>query len=186
MFTAKRPRVVVSCKRKRRKLCIFLQFRFRGQRTKNVQNTKAHLRGGKPAFSAPKKGKKRMYARPQKLCKKKYSALWKKTHYVRHGNTKRHRQYRARWTWDMNKIASMGEKALITQLTVDGFLKDWTKFKCPHCSAGCVSPLQRRGGGSWAYRCRAAGCHKFILPHAKHPLFSTGWGDINSSRFAAR
>ena len=117
-----------------------------------------------------------MYARAVKLDKKKWSAQWKKTPYVRHGERKPVRPSRAKWSCSAKQLMGMSEKSLITKLTKNVFLKDWTQHKCPHCGKGAVKQLEQRGCGTWSYRCRAKKCHKFILPHACHPIFSTAWG----------
>ena len=104
--------------------------------------------GGSPSpctFGAPKKGKARMYARPVKLDKTKYSAHWKRTPHVRHGASRRVQAARAKWS-------------LIAKMTAAGFLKAWSKHTCPHCGMGKVSPLEQTKAGTWAYRCRRKNC----------------------------
>ena len=81
----------------------------------------------------------------------------------------------------MDMILSLGDEALIRQMTSDGFLKDWTNLKCSHCGLGDVAPLQEMPRGGWGYRCKRRGCQKFILPHAGHPVFKCSWGQSSKS-----
>jgi hypothetical protein len=127
--------------------------------------------------SSAKRGKYRMYAKVTKLSKKKWSAKYKSTPYVRHGVKAVTPLQRANWTWSLNRIDQMTEGMLVKELTKDGFLCKWSEHKCPHCKIGKVRPLMApKQGRSWCYRCARKGCQKFISPHSHHPVLATGWG----------
>ena len=128
-------------------------------------------------FPAPKRGKRRMYARPEKLDKKKLSALWKKTPYVRYGIKSHVKRKMQKWAMSIEKLDSLTELQVVHELTNAGFLKDWTQHFCPFCGAYNIGKLRRRkDSGSLSYRCNDKGCQKHILPHANHMVFTTGWG----------
>ena len=78
----------------------------------------------------------------------------------------------------MNTLQRLGDRELIKKMTSDGFLRDWTKHKCPYCKCGCIMPLKKWKGstGDWVYRCRKKGCQRFIYPHACHPVFKLADG----------
>jgi hypothetical protein len=129
------------------------------------------------AGAGPKRGKLRAFAKPEKLCKNKICALWKKTAYVRHGATRHTKRNRAKWSMNLNTLNQLNEKQLIERLTRAGFLKDWTTCLCPNCGKDGVDKLQKyKGRASYVYRCTRKGCQRFILPHEQHPVFTQGWG----------
>lgn len=131
----------------------------------------------KKAFPLAKRGKRRMYARPEKLDKKKFSALYKKTPYVRYGVKTTVKKKSMKWSMSLKRIDQLTDRQLVTELTKAGFLKDWTTTFCPHCGQHGVRGLQKRTqDGAWAYRCGKKNCQKFILPQHGHPVFSHGWG----------
>ena len=132
------------------------------------------------AFPAPKKGKRRMYAKFLKISKPKWRKLYKTTPYVRHRAADAiRRPERVKWSASLKTIQGATDLQLVKTLTRAGFLKDWSASTCPHCGEGRVSSLVCRKQGErslWSYRCRKYGCHKFISPHHSHPIFSNAWG----------
>jgi hypothetical protein len=95
-------------------------------------------------FPGPKRGKWRMYARPQRLDKSKFSSLFKQTKYVRHGRRECVRRVRAKWSMSLKRLKDLTDLQLITELTRTGFLKDWTQGVCPHCDEGKVGSLRKK------------------------------------------
>ena len=118
-----------------------------------------------------------MHARPEKLDKKKFSALWKKTPYVRYGIKSHVKRKMQKWAMSIEKLDTLTELQVVHELTNAGFLKGWTQHFCPFCGAYNIGKLRRRkDSGSLSYRCNAKGCQKHILPRANHIVFTTGWG----------
>ena len=75
------------------------------------------IKDPKSTFPAAKKGKLRMYARPIKLSKNKNRGIWKKTPYVRHDIRKVVRKRSQQWSWNLDRIAGLSDKKLISNIT---------------------------------------------------------------------
>eukprot|EP00439_Symbiodinium_sp_Y106_P073603 s56_g13.t3 len=77
---------------------------------------------------------------------------------------------------NLKDLLNADEDRMVDILTEDGFLPDGSKMKCPFCNNSAVSSLQKRDGLPPRYRCRSKNCHKFILRHHLHPVFTSGKG----------
>eukprot|EP00959_Pyramimonas_sp_CCMP1952_P060624 1266214-Pyramimonas_sp.AAC.1 len=77
-----------------------------------------------------------MHARPKKLDKKKWSALWRRTPYARHGKSHRGQISTAKWSCSAKQLQSFSDRQIVVKMTAAGFLKDWSQHVCPHCGEG--------------------------------------------------
>lgn len=129
-------------------------------------------------FPCSKKGKTRLLLKTnltkKPVSKSSQTRLWQKVPYVRDGFVLR--MDRRKWKRNLKDLLNADEDRMVDILTEDGFLPDWSKMKCPFCNNSAVSSLQKRDGLPPRYRCRSKNCHKFILPHHLHPVFTSGKG----------
>lgn len=79
-----------------------------------------------------------------------------------------------KWCMSFSKLASMTELETINHLTKVGILEK--RKVCPACGHGSLTGLTKDRMRGWVQRCRSRRCHKFILPHAFHPIFNVPWG----------
>ncbi|CAE7420610.1 unnamed protein product [Symbiodinium natans] len=134
-------------------------------------------------FPSAKKGKTRLLLK-NNFTKKPVGAnaktkLWQKTPYVQNGIVLR--MDRVRWKRNLKDFLNKDENRMVKILTEDGLLPDCSKMKCPFCNTSAVSPLQKRDILPPRYRCRSRHCHKFILPHYLHPVFTSRNGSEGHS-----
>ena len=129
-------------------------------------------------FPCSKKGKTRLLLKTnltkKPVGKSSQTRLWQKVPYVRDGFVLR--MDRRKWKRNLKDLLNADEDRMVDILTEDGFLPDWSKMKCPFCNNSAVSSLQKCDGLPPRYRCRSKNCHKFILPHHLHPVFTSGKG----------
>ncbi|CAK0831513.1 unnamed protein product, partial [Prorocentrum cordatum] len=114
-----------------------------------------------PSFPTPKKGRARAAARSLVGRTAKASAkskAYRNTKYVRHGKpTTKSRGDRDKWSIDLESILEMPDDKLYRRCIRDNILDN------------------KQGK-----MCNRKGCQKFTVPHAHHPVFSTGWGATHS------
>ena len=76
------------------------------------------------------------------------------------------------WSMSLVELVGLSDVALIRHLQK---MKILQKLRwCPHCKRGRLWPLKQHAGRGPAYRCRARGCQKFVLPHA-----GCSWGSAH-------
>ena len=84
---------------------------------------------------------------------------------------------RFQWSMSLVELVGLSDVALIRHLQK---MKILQKLRwCPHCKSGRLWPLKQHAGRGPAYRCRARGCQKFVLPHAGPPFFACSWGSAH-------
>lgn len=78
------------------------------------------------------------------------------------------------WCASLLSLAAMTDFVIIKHMQTIGILPHLKT--CLHCGHGKLSKLFKQGDRGYVQRCNAKGCQKFVLPHAHHPVFVTGWG----------
>jgi hypothetical protein len=119
----------------------------------------------KAAF-ARKKAKAAAKSSPRATC-----------NYVRHGTlSAKSRRDRATSKRTVEDFYKADDKKIVDMLLDDNILRDLAGELCPHCGEGVLGALKPLAGRGLRYRCRRKPCHKLVLPHHGHPMFSTGTG----------
>ena len=142
-------------------------------------------RAAKPNKSYPsaKKGKRRLEERLSRRITKRIAKGLRRRRVPRNvpyvppdqqKDSKLQHNRRPPWCTSLPALAQMTEKQLIYHLRAVKFLRAWKL--CPHCSRGSVTKLRYVKGRGGVQRCSNKRCKLFILPHARHPVFTTASG----------
>ena len=127
----------------------------------------------------PKRGKARMVRKIAKRPAAKHKTPY--VPYVRHGQkTIKSRPERIAIQCSLKTVYTASAMGLVKKLTASGHLRDWCGEICPFCGKGQLGPLKSFPNRSPSYRCGRKRCHKFVLPHHHHPVFSACHGNASA------
>lgn len=130
-----------------------------------------------PSFPSPKKGSLRfMMRRPSAKVKKPDRDTVAYVPQDQQIDNSRLAEPRCQtWSTSLLRLSEQSERDLIRSLVKVRLLAKFVT--CPHCGHGKLSRLRKDPHRGYVQRCSARACHKFVLPHSRHPIFVASWGN---------
>lgn len=131
-----------------------------------------------PSFPSPKKGSLRfMMRRPSAKVKKpdRDTVAYYVPQDQQIDNSRLAEPRCQTWSTSLLRLSEQSERDLIRSLVKVRLLAKFVT--CPHCGHGKLSRLRKDPHRGYVQRCSARACHKFVLPHSRHPIFVASWGN---------